>query len=144
MFTHLSSHCDREENAEIDKQDRCIYWDIEETVDIISYQSAYDLSGLFIAETYGNRVAVKPTSIALVADSQNWNSGKRRMKGLNSSSSCPFAFGDDAVGKPGAPSSTSCSARSCSIEGSNLGCKNARNRSGIAVKIHRVRTDASR
>lgn len=80
--------------------------------------------------THGKRVATKLKRIALVAESQNWNSGRRRMKGLNSSSlsSLPPGLGL-VVGSPGAPSSTSCSARSCSKEGSNFGVKKAKKRS---------------
>jgi hypothetical protein len=63
------------------------------------------------------------------------------MNGLNSSSSPsalnpaikplipPALFGVDAPpGRPGAPSSTSSAAKSAAAEGSNRGCKNARNR----------------
>lgn len=56
---------------------------------------------------------------SLVAEYQNLNSGRRRIKGLNSSSAL--------VGNAG-PSSISFSCVSNSIEGSNLGVKKARNR----------------
>lgn len=80
-------------------------------------------------------VANRDKTTACVADNQNLNSGNLRMKGLNSSS-CPppappplpppktplinppppllFAAALAEVGNPGSPSSTSCSARSCS------------------------------
>lgn len=66
-----------------------------------------------------NQLQVKPMTMARVAQYQNLNSGSRRIKGLNSSS--------DLVGRvPTEPSSISLSASS--LEGSNLGCKKARNR----------------
>ena len=66
-----------------------------------------------------NQVQTKEMVMALVAQYQNLNSGRRRMKGLNSSSW--------RVGRvPTEPSSISLSM--ASLEGSNLGERNARNR----------------
>ena len=66
-----------------------------------------------------NHVQTNPIAIALVAECQNLNSGRRRMKGRNSSS----CF----VGSPpAAPSSISLSM--ASLLGSNLGWRKARNR----------------
>lgn len=66
-----------------------------------------------------NQVHRKEMTTALVAQYQNLNSGRRLIKGLNSSS----CF----VGRvPTDPSSISLSM--ASFEGSNLGCRNARNR----------------
>lgn len=66
-----------------------------------------------------NQLHKKEMKMARVAQYQNLNSGSRRMKGLNSSSCL--------VGRvPTEPSSISLSISS--FEGSNLGCKKARNR----------------
>lgn len=66
-----------------------------------------------------NQLQKKEMAIALVAQYQNLNSGRRRMKGLNSSSW--------RVGRaPTEPSSISLSI--ASFEGSNLGDRNARNK----------------
>lgn len=65
------------------------------------------------------KVQTKEMAMALVAQYQNLNSGRRRMKGLNSSSCL--------VGRvPTAPSSISWSR--ASFEGSNLGWRKAKNK----------------
>lgn len=66
-----------------------------------------------------NQLQKNAMTMTLVAECQNLNSGRRRMKGRNSSS---CFVGSD----PTAPSSISVSM--ASLEGSNLGCKNARKR----------------
>lgn len=66
-----------------------------------------------------NQLQKNAMRMTLVADSQNLNSGRRRIKGRNSSS-CFVGS------EPTAPSSISLSR--ASLEGSNLGCKNARKR----------------
>ena len=66
-----------------------------------------------------NQLHTKEMTTARVAECQNLNSGRRRMKGRNSSSRL--------VGRvPMAPSSMSLS--SASLDGSNLGWRKARNR----------------
>lgn len=65
-----------------------------------------------------NHVQKKPIVIALVAECQNLNSGRRLMKGRNSSS----CFVGRELGPPDSSSS------SCSSEGSNLGVRKARKR----------------
>jgi hypothetical protein len=66
-----------------------------------------------------DQVQRKPMAIARVAECQNLNSGRRRMKGRNSSSCL------DGRLESASPSS---SPSSCVREGSNLGCKKARKR----------------
>lgn len=66
-----------------------------------------------------NQLQKKAMAMTVVAECQNLNSGRRRMNGRNSSS--------DLVGsEPTAPSSISLSR--ASLDGSNLGCRKARNR----------------
>ncbi len=66
-----------------------------------------------------NQLHANEMTTARVAECQNLNSGRRRMNGRNSSSRL--------VGRvPMAPSSISLS--SASLDGSNLGCRKARNR----------------
>ena len=66
-----------------------------------------------------NQLQTKEMATARVAECQNLNSGRRRMKGLNSSSCL--------VGRvPTEPSSISLSR--ASLEGSNLGVRKARKR----------------
>lgn len=66
-----------------------------------------------------NQLQKKLMTMALVAQYQNLNSGRRRMKGLNSSSCFVGSVPTD-------PSSISLSI--ASFEGSNLGWRNARKR----------------
>ena len=127
-----------EQDAEVDYQDRRVDRDVEEAVFGVARQPFGGCAPLSSTDaTHGNSVASKLKKMAFVAESQNWNSGNRLMNGLNSSSSPsprrpPLpGLGEFAVGRPGAPSSTSCSARSCSSDGSNLGCRKARKRSAV-------------
>ena len=66
-----------------------------------------------------NQLQAKEMAMARVAACQNLNSGRRRMKGRNSSSCLVGSV-------PIVPSSMSLS--SASFDGSNLGCRKARNR----------------
>lgn len=68
----------------------------------------------------GSQAQRKPMAMARVAECQNLNSGRRRMKGLNSSSFL--------VGRLGEPASPSSRPSSCVREGSNLGVRKARKR----------------
>jgi hypothetical protein len=67
-----------------------------------------------------NQEQTKPMVMAWVAECQNLNSGRRRMKGRNSSSFL--------VGRLGDPASPSSRPSSWVREGSNLGVRKARKR----------------
>ena len=124
VLDHVPSGCRNSVTIAINKKNRVTYWICLRIVSVNKIQKYKTRIGQYTGTSNASKivhtVAIK---IARVEDSQKFHSGRRRTKGLNSSSFCEGRLGMASI-----PSSISSAWRSASSDGSNFGWRKARSR----------------